>query len=201
MTWNVLLMLSGNQEPNPQKEVHALREDQRAGNPVFLGTSYGVHEWNDQLTPGESLVVLYADAQANNRVLAFGRFVSVQDEPFHVNAIYNGLQYPAFVQLEGFLLARQPESLASLGGTIVASGRPLELPNLPGGHANARVYFTTANPIDLEVQEEEWRNSDEGRSAFQALGLGQNASYQEAWNNRNANYPAFQRIRANVFRR
>lgn len=111
-----------------------------------------------QLLPGKSTVAFYGDADLDNTYLGRGVFqgylpltASPGWEILSGHALYTRRGYPdtarGLVALSKVVVAGRGESLEVLDGTIIPSGLPLLVRNIPQGQARGRVYFLTKRPL------------------------------------------------------
>lgn len=153
MIRNVLLMLSSDQPPHPEKEVawHAAECAQR-GETALLTTRRLT-----KLVPDRSEIAFYGDAKLGNRYLGRATFLeyvpltSTRGATLLANSsLYRDRGMPRGAR--AFLILREVEAAAAgqglevLSGTIRSSGgtdgRPLALEHLPDGAARIQVYYT-----------------------------------------------------------
>jgi len=149
---NVLLMLSSDQPPHPKKEIeeHARISDD-CGETYLITTRIITG-----LTPEESVVAFYGDADLGNVFLGIGCYQGYVEmnspewnERLQASELYQAHGYPktaqGMIRMSGVRCARDGEGLAFLEGTITSrgtsNGKPLTLSNLPKSAARIQVYY------------------------------------------------------------
>ena len=123
---NLLLILSSEQKPEPEKEVISLRGIHEDIGSVYFATTRYVQD----LTRGKSEVALYGDEKLNYRLLARSRFLGFvpqedpkADEILRSGSLYSESERPdtfrGFLHLGDFRLTNQEEEpLDSLDGIL-----------------------------------------------------------------------------------
>ncbi len=154
MIRNVLLLLSSEEPPEPRAEMAwHVREAAQHG-VTYLVTTRVLTD----LTPGESSVAFYGDAELGNALLGYGRFDSYTRsddwrQPLPQVYAEHGMPEGAqgFVGVRRMVAAESGAAVDALGGTIrsrgASDGLPLTLDNLPKSAARLQVYFTTPRPL------------------------------------------------------